>query len=199
MIDYEGMRNTVVKGLRKYLNCPVIRSNQAAELPPYPFISYTVTQLMSQNNGTYGEYEDGVARKPVISTWSISALSDDNSESVMLAMKAREWLERVGSVYLNDNNVIVQSVSSITNRDNVITMGYEYKNGFDCFFWCYDEIDMSGETENIESMTIGDDWNERLKSRLDGVERFALTGNQKQGEEDEELNDAIENRLDGVE
>lgn len=198
MIDYEGMRLTIAKGLRDYLKCPVIRSNQTAEMPEYPFISYTVTELMSANNGTFGEWDDGKARKAVTTTWSITALSDDNSESVSLAMKARNWLECVGSVYLNDNNVIVESVGGITPRDNVLTYGYEYRNGFDCVFWCYDEIEMP-EVETIERITMGDDMNDRLEARLDGVERFALSGNQSQTAESEALNEALENRLNGAE
>lgn len=145
MVDFENLRETVVTGLKKYLNCPVIRNNQSAEPPAYPYVSYTITTLMAENKGTYGEYEDGKARKPVTQTWSITAQSDDNTESITLANKAREWLDYVGTVYLNDNNVIVQSVTGVTNRDNVLTTDYEYKNGFDCVFWCCDEVDNKGE------------------------------------------------------
>jgi hypothetical protein len=197
MIDYEKMRVTVVKGLRTYLDCPVIRSNQTAELPPYPYISYTVTTLMSANRGTYGEWDDGIARKQVTTTWSITALSDDNAESVALAMKAREWLELVGQTYLNDNKVIVQSVGAITNRDNILTYGYEYRNGFDCVFWCHDEVKMP-ETEEIKEVVLGDDINDRLEARLDGVERYAVTGNQKQTSESDALNDELGKRLNGA-
>ena len=93
---------------------------------------------------------------PFTVTWSITALSDDNAESVALAMKAREWLELVGQTYLNDNKVIVQSVGAITNRDNILTYGYEYRNGFDCVFWCHDEVKMP-ETEEIKEVVLGDD------------------------------------------
>ena len=197
MIDYEKMRVTVVKGLRAYLDCPVIRSNQTAELPPYPYISYTVTTLMSANRGTYGEWDDGIARKQVTTTWSITALSDDNAESVALAMKAREWLELGGQTYMNDNKVIVQSVGAITNRDNILTYGYEYRNGFDCVFWCHDEVKMP-ETEEIKEVVLGDDINDRLEARLDGVERYAVTGNQKQTSESDALNDELGKRLNGA-
>lgn len=179
MIDYENMRLTVAAGLSEYLKCPVVRSNQNEKPPAYPFLSYTTTMLMSENNGTYGEYEDGAERKPFTQIWSISALSNDNSESVTLACKAREWLDRVGTVYLSDNGVIVQSVGSITNRDNVLTVEYEYKNGFDVVFWLFDTIEVTAEQEGyIESAEIGginakqpptvDDLNKQLEKRLDG-------------------------------
>ena len=155
MIDYDNMRAIVCKGLKEYLNCPVIRSNQNETPPPYPFISYTVTRPMSENKGTYGVYEDGVKRKPVNQTWSITALSDDNSESVALAVKAREWLDCFGTTYLSDNGVIVQSVGGVTNRDNFLTTGYEDRIGFDCFFWLFDTIESESEHDgDIEEAGI---------------------------------------------
>lgn len=154
MIDYDNMRATVVKGLKKFLECPVIRSNQNAEPPAYPFISYTITMLQSENKGTWQEYEQGIDRQAVTQTWSISALSDDNNESVVLANKARVWLTRLGTSYLNEHKVIVQSAGNITNRDNILTSEYEYKNGFDVVFWLYDEVEntsrITNYIENIE-------------------------------------------------
>ena len=99
-------------------------------------------------------------------------MSNDNSESVALASKAREWLDRSGTVYLNDNDIIVQSVGSITNRDNFLTVEYEHKNGFDVVFWLYDEVSFT--REYIEETTIGEntqhatDYNELLEKRLNG-------------------------------
>lgn len=147
MIDYENMRATVCNGLRAYLGCPVIRSNQNESPPPYPFLSYTITTPMSENRGTYGDYEDGARRKPVTQIWSITSLSDDNSESVTLAVKAREWLDCFGTTYLSDSGVIVQSVGGITNRDNFLTAEYEYRNGFDCVFWLYDTVENTAEED----------------------------------------------------
>lgn len=152
MIEYEKLRETVATGLSEYLGCPVVRSNQNEAPPNYPYVSYTITTLLSQNNGTYGVYDDGKERKPFTQTWSITVQSDNNSECVALAIKAQEWLDRVGKVYLDDNNVIVQSVGSITNRDNFITTGYEYRNGFDVVFWLMNELEY--ETEKIETMEL---------------------------------------------
>lgn len=182
MIDYNAMREAVATGLSAYLGCPVVRANQNAAPPAYPYVSYTVTQPMSENKGTYGEYEDGIARKSFTQTWSITALSKDNSESVDLAIKAREWFDFVGTVYLNDNEIIVQSVGMVTNRDNILTVEYEYRNGFDAFFSLDDVVinDLE-ETGWIEDVTInnekihGESYEEyvaeqamRLQKRLDG-------------------------------
>ena len=155
MFDYDGLRRAVATGLSKYLGCPVVRSNQNENPPSYPYVSYTIITLMSENKGTYGIYEEDngvIERKPFTQTWSITIQSDNNSESINLAIKAQEWLDKVGKVYLDDNNVIVQSVGNITNRDNFLTTGYEYRNGFDVVFWLMNEIKC--DTEQIEKTQI---------------------------------------------
>lgn len=154
MIDVDKLKQVVVSGLKKYLGCEVIRTNQNAEPPAYPYVSYTITTLASANNGTYEEYEDGTTRKQLTQTWSITAQSNSEGESVNLALKAREWLDYAGRVYLKDNGVIVQSVTNITNRDNILTVEYEYKNGFDVVFYLFDEtennINKSGVIEEAK-------------------------------------------------
>lgn len=153
MIDNERLRTIIVKGLKEHLNIPVIRGNQNAEPPDYPYLSYNITTLESANNGTWGEYEDNIDRIPVTQTWSITVQSDKDIESVTLASKAREFLCHTGTCYLRDNNVIVQRVTNITNRDNLITIEYEYKNGFDVVFWMMNEeknpIDKIGIIESL--------------------------------------------------
>lgn len=140
MIDTENIRKKVAKGLKQYLQCSVIRSNQTAEIPDFPYVGYNITTLADENKGTFNEYSDGTKRKPHIQTWSFTAYSDDYKKAVELAGKAHDWLEEVGTNYLNDNNIIVQSVGSVTDRSNILTAEYVYSFGFDCFFWVYDEI-----------------------------------------------------------
>lgn len=157
MIDYDNMRQVIAKGLSVYLGCPVIRSNQNAEPPAYPYVSYTITTPMSENKGTYEEYEDGTAKQNFVQVWSITILSEDDTQSVELAVKARGWFDFVGTVYLNDNDVIVQTVGSITNRDNVLTIEYEYRKGFDVFFNIADIVDIDYEQIGwIEDVTINE-------------------------------------------
>ncbi len=158
MIDNENLRLTVVKGLKNYLQIPIIRGNQNAEPPQYPYLSYNVTTVASENNGTYGEYSDGIDRKPVTQTWSISAQSDNESEALQLASKARDWLDHISRAYLSDNHIIVQSITSVTSRDSILTIEYEYKKGFDIVFWLYDEIENPieyvGEIKNADIKKI---------------------------------------------
>lgn len=160
LIDVDKLKQVVVSGLKEYLGCEVIRNNQNAEPPAYPYVSYTITTLASANNGTYEEHEDGTTRKQLAQTWSITAQSNSESESVKLALKAREWLDYSGRVYLTNNGVIVQSVTNITNRDNILTVEYEYKNGFDVVFYLFDEtennINKSGVVEDIDLIYNGE-------------------------------------------
>lgn len=156
MIDNENLREAVVSGLKDYLKIDVIRANQNEKPPSYPFLSYTVTQLQSENKGTYGVYEDGIDRIPVTQIWSISSLSDKEDESIMYATKAREWLEHIGRVYLKSKGVTVQSVTSVSNRDNVLTVEYEYKNGFDVVFYLMNEVENQAikTGEYIENISV---------------------------------------------
>lgn len=179
MIDYEGMCLKVAKSLKDYCGVPVIQSNQNEEPPFDTYLSYTITTLASENRGTYGIYADGIDRKPFTQIWSISSISPDNLKSVTNACKAREWLDYVGTTFFSDNGIVVQSVGSITNRDNFLTVGYEYKNGFDVVFWLMDEVENTAERDGyIETTEIGginvnqqptvDELNEMLAKRLDG-------------------------------
>lgn len=140
MVECEKMRKYVVDGLQKYLNIPVIRGNQNAPPPEYPYVSYTITTLESKNKGTYGEYTDSIDRKPVKQTWSVTVQSDNADESMAYASKAREWFEHTGKPYLDKIGVAVEQAGDIGNRDNIISTEYEYKNGFDVVFVLFDKV-----------------------------------------------------------
>lgn len=109
----EKTRQIFISGLSKFLGIKIIRSNQNAPAPPYPYGSFTITMPKRENKGTYGMYDDGFARKPYLQTVSLSFLSDNFSEAIVLAEKAHLWADYTGTTYLNDNGVIVQSVTSI--------------------------------------------------------------------------------------
>lgn len=155
MIDYEKMVNTIPKGLKEYLGILIIRGNQTAPAPAYPYGTYNVTTIAGANNGTWQQHEDGIDRLMVRSIWSFSILSADWDESVNLAIKAREWFQHTGRAWLAEHGIIVQSTTEITNRDNILTVEYERKNGFDVFFYVYDEAKNLTDTYGyIESADI---------------------------------------------
>jgi len=146
LINLNNVISVVVKGLKEYINAPIIRLNQNAPPPNYPYACYNITTLQSKNNGTWGIYKDGIERIPITQTWSLTFQSSRIYESEELAIKAKNWFENIGRQYLKDNNIIIQSVGSITNRDNIISIEYEYKNGFDVVLWFLDEVEKNIET-----------------------------------------------------
>lgn len=146
MIDYKKLRESVATGLTAAIGIPFVRGNQSAEAPTYPYGTYNVTTIAGANNGTWQEHEDGIDRKLVRSIWSISSLSDDYDESVGNAIRAREWFEHTGRAWLAERGITVQSTTEITNRDNVLTVEYERKNGFDVVFYVYDEAEKPADT-----------------------------------------------------
>lgn len=105
---------------------------------------------MIVNNGTYGEFVENdtmIYRKEFQQVWSFTVQSDDDIESKILALKAYDFFDNVGTTILNENSAVVQKLSNITNRDNILTIEYEYRNGFDVTFAFMNEI--TTETEEI--------------------------------------------------
>lgn len=155
MLDLKAMRTTVASGLKEYLGMEVIRSSQTAAAPSYPYASYTLTTPAAANGGTYQQHADGKDRLMVRSIWSWSFLSDDYDESVAHAIKAREWFEHSGRAWLAERGITVQSTTDISNRDNILTVEYERKNGFDVVFYVFDEADsLLKTTGTIEGVDI---------------------------------------------
>ena len=153
MINLREKEIIITENLKKYLGCEVIRTNQIAPTPKYPYVSYTIITPMVANNGTWSEFDDGIHRKEIQQIWSFTVQSQDDMESKTLAFKAYDYLDHDGVVVLNDNGIVVQRIENITNRDNLLTIDYEYRNGFDVKFAFMNEI--ADETEErIDDITI---------------------------------------------
>lgn len=154
LIDLNSIRSIIVKGLKEELKVPIIRANQTGPAPSYPYLSYTITSLINDRPGTWGEYTDGMHRKPGTQTWSVTVQSDKADEAMALCIKARDWLDHTGSVYLKDNKIIIQSVGAVNNRDNLISIEYENRFGFDFTIWILNEteslITKTGTIDDIE-------------------------------------------------
>ena len=157
MIKFRDIEITITEGLQKETDCYVIRANQTAPIPDYPYISYTITQPFSQKGGTYGIYDNGIKAKPVRQVWSFTVQSDNNIECLNLAAKCKNYFDIKGKNFLNDFGIVVQSTGNVINRDNLITIDYEYRNGFDVTFSLMDIIEDEKETINIINLNKGDD------------------------------------------
>lgn len=157
MIDYAKIRNTVVELLKAHTGYEIVLANQAAHIPAYPYISFTVTSPMIANNGTYGRYDDGYDRKPITQVWSFTAQAKTTDEAAIAAHKAHDFFDRFYNV-LSDNEIVVTRLGNIANRDNFLTVNYEYRCGFDVTLGLMNEIDRSelneGEITDVTINTI---------------------------------------------
>lgn len=155
MIKQNDIQTYIAEALKAYLGCEVVLANQTAPIPSYPYVSFTITTPMVANNGTYGEFvEDNtlVKAKEIQQIWSFTVQSDDSVESATVANKAYDFFDCVGTIQLNENGVVVQRIENITNRDNLLTIEYEYRNGFDVTFSFMNEI--TQEIEEIDRITF---------------------------------------------
>lgn len=139
MIDHRQNEIVIVEGLKAYLSvgdrpCEVVRQNQVAEVPPYPYGAYTVTMPISGSKGTYSEAEDGTLYRNIEQTWSFTIQSDDQDEAMSLALRAYDFFTVAGHVLLADHGISVIRVQPVTNRDNLISIEYEFRKGLDVTF-----------------------------------------------------------------
>lgn len=160
MIDYRAIESLITENLQSFLQskgyvCPVIMANQASPIPEYPYISYTVTMPVGSNMKTYSVAEDGTRYKSLTQTWSFTVQSGDDVEATTVALLAYDWFALIGNTFLSDNNIVAQRVESISNRDNLLTIEYEYRRGFDVEFLLVNQISKSdaeqaGYIEDVE-------------------------------------------------
>lgn len=158
LIDFEKVKKVIVKALKEYLGCDVVLTNQTAPIPKYPYVSFSITTPLVANGATWGRCDDGTNRKQIEQIWSITVQSDKMQQSMDLCLKAYDWLDHIGTLFLNENNIVVSSLTNITNRDNLLSVGYEYKNGFDVTISLMDEIKAEELDEgSIEEITINNE------------------------------------------
>lgn len=152
MINQKQNESIIINGIQEYINCPVILANQHAPIPAYPYVSFTVTTPVVINKGSYGTEYDGVFYKPVKQVWSFTVQSDYTDQCMEIALKLHDWFSLVGITYLQDNEIVIERLENIGNRDNLITIQYEYRRGFDVTFVLMDEI--THDFETIETIDI---------------------------------------------
>lgn len=149
MIEQRKINHIIIKELKRVSGCEVIKSNQTHKIPDYPFISFTIITPVHQDSGTYA-VENDIKSKALEQTWSITIQSDNDTETLEKAMLAWDWFVETGNFYFREHNIVVVNVGDITNRDNFISIEYEYRQGFDVRFRFMHEIEITQEEkENI--------------------------------------------------
>jgi len=145
VIDYKAKKDVIVNSLQEWLKqkgytCPVVLANQVTPVPEYPYISFTVINPIVENRKGYS-VTGGTRFKPLSQIWSFTVQSDKNTESVEIALHAYDWFASAGLEYLGDNGIAVQRIGNINNRDNLLSIEYEYRNGFDVTFSIISTVD----------------------------------------------------------
>ena len=159
MIKLRENEIVIVDGLKEYITtnirpCEVIRQNQVAKVPPYPYVSYTVTTPVAEKRGTYCKAEDGTLFMDALQTWSFTVQSDDSDEAMTLALRIFAYFTAVGLTDLADKGITVRRVTGVTTRDNLITIQYEHRNGLDVTFGLLYAIAPNDQKDNGVIETI---------------------------------------------
>ncbi|MBR5823729.1 MAG: hypothetical protein IKY67_06270 [Paludibacteraceae bacterium] len=134
-----AIESVIVNGLKSYLStaerpCEVVMQNQVAHIPPYPYVSYTITSPINEMKGTYSKAEDGTLYRNILQTWSITVQSDEYDEALQLGMQIVDYFTAVGIFDLSNENIVVRNTTNLTARDNLLTIQYEYRHGLDVTF-----------------------------------------------------------------
>lgn len=156
MLDFRQPEIVIVEGLKEYLStdyrpCEVVRANQVAKIPAYPYVSYSVTTPMHEYRGGYSKAEDGTLYRSFLQTWSFTVQSDEQEEAINLAFKMHAYFSAVCLTAFADKGITVRRVRDISTRDNLLTIQYEYRNGLDVTFGLLCSIKPD---EQIDSGTI---------------------------------------------
>lgn len=159
MIEHRKNEIVIVEKLKAYLSteirpCEVVRQNQTAKAPAYPYVSYTATTPVVDNRGTYCKREDGALYKNLLQTWSFTVQSDDDDEAIVLGMKMYDFFSLVGLTPLADAGINVHRVTNLTARDNLLTIQYEHRKGLDVTFGLLSVIEPENQVskDTIESI-----------------------------------------------
>lgn len=151
MIDQKSINLIITEGLKTVTGCEVVKSNLAgAPIPSYPYISFSILNTETRK-GTYSG--KGTRYLPLTQTWSLTVQGDDDDETMMIALKARDWLEEAGRLELGDHGIIVRSAGAVQNRDTLLTVAYEYRKGFDIVLSLMNEV-QEPEIETIDNVNI---------------------------------------------
>lgn len=144
-------RNAIVAGLEAHIGCPVVLSDQIADMPDFPFCYYSVlsTRVTRHNRGLgslYGGDEFTRTRtEPVDATMSFTFCSQDREsdagyilgedEAMDLCEKGHGFFLLTGRVlYLDGGRVVMRQVGGVTSRSGFWVEDAVRRYGFDVRF-----------------------------------------------------------------
>lgn len=126
------------------IGCDVVKSNSTGPVPKYPYVSFTTTGIHTHGR-TYGDDGERLFTQATAAySWTVQ--SDDDNEAMDLAQKLHDFFDRTGRTDLRDHGITVGHVGDISARDNILTVEYEYRKGFDTTFYFLNITDRPDET-----------------------------------------------------
>lgn len=141
------IQKTIIGSLEQYCGCPFVPSNTKKEMPPYPYVSFSLIHAVTLK-GTYCKGEK--LYKPANLTYSFAVQSDNEAQCMEIAMTAKDYLDELGKELFDEKGIVIQDITGITSRDTLLTIEYEYRKGFDAVIAVFNEIGKS------ERATIGE-------------------------------------------
>lgn len=133
MLDIQGIRVALIKGLQTFTGATTIRTETTAKQPPYPYTGVKFTML-GQKIGQPAQYIRGttaVHEQDIEMTASITCYASTVGVAETLAYSALQYLETVGVDELKDKNIAIVQTTDLTDRTTFLTTDYEYRIGFD--------------------------------------------------------------------
>lgn len=152
----------IVDALARYMHQPVVLTNTTAPVPPYPYTSYTILNPVIATGGTYC-FSHGVYYQPMTQVWSFTTHTDDPIASPRFGMRLYDFFARAGREGLYHHHIVVADVGSVTSRDNLLTLQFEYRTGADVTFRMMHRLDVCEGDITSEDVRVKED--HRLKSQ----------------------------------
>lgn len=161
MIDYSEIKEVLREGIWNDLEVYFVELENEDPRPDNQedidrFISHKITTPYMLDGKM--EYNDGntlVRESTAKMTISLTCYSRDKGKVLSLCRELVNWFDFQGYEYLKDNDLIVVSVESVTDRTTFLETGYDNRIGFDVILRTTDRA--TREIDVIETVSINDD------------------------------------------
>lgn len=172
-MTFEQARNAIVSGLEAHIGCPVVLSEQIAEMPQYPYCYYSVLapRISTHSFGLQEvvDTDDGAILRrsePVTATMSFTFCSENREtddgyifgEDEALAVAERAFgffLLNAHCIYTEYGDVVVNNVGSVANRSGFFVEDTIRRYGFDVRFSYVRTDEMPAATVSKPGNPIG--------------------------------------------
>lgn len=168
MIDFEAIRNYVVRKAHQFTERPLVPQQDPAERPEYPFVTYTFIapytpqasqpaetgQVVTDDEGKEW-WEQARTEFPAM-TLSLTAHAASAVAAVGAALSIRRFFEFDGRDDLYTFGLVVEEVTATADRTALLDgLHYEHRAGFDVLLRATSKI--TRQIDFIEALEINDE------------------------------------------